>query len=129
MKLRIAVVAACTGTLGFAQADFALANSGSASHLVGRVSSTDVRPERGVVLAQSAPVNTTRSDKKAGVVLQTAPLESVSFTYGRKLQPAATARTSKSKEANSALGQVSTTRGRLVAPAAPCGSNCERVRR
>jgi hypothetical protein len=113
MKLRIAVIAACTGTLGFAHADLALATNSDASHLVGSVTSTDIRPEPALVLAQ----NSSNSNKKAGQA-SVHELEEVSFTYGRKLQPPVTGRTSKAAEGNTAMGNVSTTRARAGIPVA-----------
>ena len=69
MTMRIAILAACAGTLALAQADVAQANYSAASESKTLVRIADVGSEPVIVVAQSAPVNTTRSNKKAGVAI------------------------------------------------------------
>ena len=65
MTMRIAILAACAGTLALALADVARANYSVASESKTLVRNADVGPEPVIVIA--APVNTSRSNKKAGV--------------------------------------------------------------
>ena len=89
MTIRIAILAACAGTLALTQPDIALANYSAASDSGGPASSTAAGAEPVIVLAQSAIV-TSRSN---------------------------ITRPSKRAEGNQAMGDVSTTRGRKVQPA------------
>jgi hypothetical protein len=85
MTTCIAVLAACASTLALAQADLARAGYDAAPGSRAPASTA----ERAIVFAQSAPVNTSRSDKKAGLRKNDeggGALAPVSTTRGRKLQ-------------------------------------------
>ena len=118
MKMRIAFFAACAGTLAIAPVDVALA-FGASSQSMG-LSITGGASEPVIRLAQSAPVNTSRSNKKAGKAECCDALGQVSTTRGRKAPTGkpvtgSGSRSSKTVESRGeAMMDVSTTRGRKV---------------
>ena len=85
MTMRVAILAACASTLVLTQAHLAQANPGAGSESGNPGITTIIAPA--IVLAQTAPVNTSRSNKKAGKATEGgSALEAVSTTRGRKLQ-------------------------------------------
>ena len=122
MKMRIALLAACTSTLALAPLDFALAFGASSDSMA--LSITGVASEPAIRLAQGAPVRTSRSNKKAGKAAEAnEALIGVSTTRGRRVptgKPSIGSRSGKTAKQccdGDLLGQVSTTRGRKIKPA------------
>ena len=64
MKTRIAIIAACAGTLVLASADLTLANPAGALEPRSAARITDVAPDAAIKLAQNAAIVTSRSNIK-----------------------------------------------------------------
>lgn len=111
MNIRIAIIAACAGTLALTQADSAQANYSVASGPKTLVGIAGVGQEPAIIVAQGAPISTSRSNikhpsQKAGPAKPKKVLPSAPISTSRSN----TKHPSKSNEADSALSAVSTTR-------------------